>query len=77
MSRRHFLKTSVLIGTGVIAGATRFPGARAQQASGIRPIIMAGYGPETTSFSRGLNFIGDRLETRFGDQVETGADSNS
>ena len=66
MSRRRFLKSSVLIGTGVIAGATRFPGARAQVSRNTRPIIMAGYGPETTSFSRGLDFIGNRLEARFG-----------
>jgi TRAP-type C4-dicarboxylate transport system substrate-binding protein len=32
---------------------------------------MAGYGPSTTSFSRGLDFIGDRLEAKFGSDVET------
>lgn len=33
-------------------------------------IIMGGYGPPTTSFSRGLTFIGDRLKARFGNAVE-------
>jgi TRAP-type C4-dicarboxylate transport system substrate-binding protein len=31
---------------------------------------MAGYGPSTTSFSRGLDRIGERLEDRFGNAVE-------
>jgi TRAP-type C4-dicarboxylate transport system substrate-binding protein len=31
---------------------------------------MAGYGPSTTSFSRGLDRIGARLEDRFGDAVD-------
>ncbi len=31
---------------------------------------MGGYGPPTTSFSRALKLIGDRLETRFGDGVD-------
>lgn len=33
-------------------------------------IRMGGYGPPTTSFSRALKFIGDRLETEFGDRVD-------
>jgi len=32
-------------------------------------IRMAGYGPPTTSFSKSLKFIGDKLKTRFGDGV--------
>jgi TRAP-type transport system periplasmic protein len=32
-------------------------------------IRMGGYGPATTSFSRALKFIGDRLQADFGDQV--------
>lgn len=32
-------------------------------------IRLGGYGPETTAFSRALKFIGDRLETEFGDRV--------
>jgi TRAP-type C4-dicarboxylate transport system substrate-binding protein len=72
MFRRQFLKTSALIGTSVAAGASGLFGARAQETSETaRRIIMAGYGPSTTSFSRGLDFIGDRLERRFGSDVET------
>jgi TRAP-type C4-dicarboxylate transport system substrate-binding protein len=32
-------------------------------------IRMGGYGPPTTSFSRGLKLIGDTLEAKFGDRV--------
>jgi tripartite ATP-independent transporter DctP family solute receptor len=32
-------------------------------------IRMAGYGPPTTGFSKSLKFIGDKLNTRFGDGV--------
>ena len=75
MSRRRFLKASALIGTSVVAGAPGIFGARARPARQTRAggpirIIMGGYGPSTTSFSRGLKFIGDRLEARFGDEVE-------
>jgi len=34
------------------------------------PIRMGGYGPATTSFSRGLKLIGDRLAAAFGDEVD-------
>ncbi len=33
-------------------------------------IRMAGYGPPTTGFSKSLQFIGDKLQARFGDQVD-------
>src|SRR5260370_17685941 len=33
-------------------------------------IRMGGYGPATTSFSRALKRIGDRLEAEFGNKVE-------
>ncbi len=33
-------------------------------------IRMGGYGPPTTTHSRALKFIGDRLEARFGDRVD-------
>lgn len=33
-------------------------------------IRMGGYGPPSTTFSRGLKFIGDRLTARFGDRVD-------
>src|ERR1700752_2066234 len=32
-------------------------------------IRMGGYGPSTTSFSRGLKLIGDSLQAQFGDRV--------
>ncbi len=72
MSRRQFLKNSALLGAGVATGTSVFFSAGAQQpGTSPRRIIMAGYGPSTTSFSRGLDFIGERLEARFGDEVET------
>jgi TRAP-type C4-dicarboxylate transport system substrate-binding protein len=75
MSRRRFLKASALTGMSFVAGAPRIFGAVARpgrQASASRPIriILGGYGPSTTSFSRGLKFVGDRLEARFGDDVD-------
>ena len=33
------------------------------------PIRMAGYGPPTTSFSKALKFIGDKLQSQFGSRV--------
>ena len=33
-------------------------------------IRMGGYGPPTTAFSKSLKFIGDRLESEFGDDVD-------
>src|SRR3954453_23877899 len=33
-------------------------------------IRMGGYGPASTGFSRALKFIGDRLSTKFGDEVD-------
>jgi TRAP-type C4-dicarboxylate transport system substrate-binding protein len=33
-------------------------------------IRMGGYGPPTTSFSKSLAFIGDKLESEFGDDVD-------
>jgi TRAP-type C4-dicarboxylate transport system substrate-binding protein len=33
-------------------------------------IRMSGYGPPSTSFSRGLKLIGDRMAARFGDEVD-------
>jgi TRAP-type C4-dicarboxylate transport system substrate-binding protein len=33
-------------------------------------IRMGGYGPATTSFSRGLKLIGDRLTAAFGDEID-------
>jgi len=76
MSRRQFLKTSALIGAGAAANGLGLSAARAQpdapsSATG-RPvqIRMAGYGPPTTSFSQALTQIGNRLSSRFGDEVD-------
>ncbi|NQV98192.1 MAG: TRAP transporter substrate-binding protein [Rhodospirillales bacterium] len=33
-------------------------------------IRMGGYGPPTTAFSKALKFIGDRLQSQFGDDVD-------
>ena len=33
-------------------------------------MVLAGYGPSTSSFSQGLTLIGNRLEATFGDQVQ-------
>lgn len=37
--------------------------------SGPIAIRMGGYGPATTSFSRALKFVGDRLEAAFGERI--------
>lgn len=65
MSRRNFLKASALIGSSVAISGLGV--ARASQP--IR-IIMAGYGPATTSFSLALKQVGDRIETKFAGDVE-------
>ena len=77
MSRRRFLKSSALIGAAAVAGRYVSPadGAVLQQPPAgaakrrIR-ILMGGYGPPSTGFSLALKKIGDRLEARFGDEVE-------
>jgi tripartite ATP-independent transporter DctP family solute receptor len=73
MSRRSFLKASALAGAGAVTSSLGITASRAQR--GGRPdrpirIIMAGYGPPTTSFSLALKRMGDRLEAKFGDEVE-------
>ena len=76
MSRRRFLKTATLIGTSAAANALGLSAARAQpgapnSATGRTiQIRMAGYGPATTSFSRALTQIGDRLTAKFGAEVD-------
>jgi TRAP-type C4-dicarboxylate transport system substrate-binding protein len=73
MSRRHFLKTSALIGaTGLALKLTPTRAQRVAPSSATgRPIQirMGGYAPPTTSFSLGLKLIGDRLEEEFGDEL--------
>ncbi len=65
MSRRNFLKASALIGASAAIGSLGI----ARAGEPIR-IIMAGYGPATTSFSLALKQIGDRIETKFPGDVE-------
>src|SRR5688572_10935826 len=77
MSRRDFLKTAALLGAGAMAGGLAAPSlAMAQQTAPTsatkRPIriLMGGYGPASTGFSLALKRIGDRLEAKFGDEVD-------
>ena len=73
MSRRRFLQASALLGASAGMGgfaASAAHGQAARGGGGPHRIIMSGYGPPTTSFSLALKRIGDRLEARFGDQVE-------
>jgi TRAP-type C4-dicarboxylate transport system substrate-binding protein len=76
MSRRRFLKNSALIGAAMVAGrpvADAMAAVRQQPAGNAKRrirILMGGYGPPSTGFSLALKRIGDRLEARFGDEVE-------
>jgi len=77
MSRRNFLKTTALAGAGAVAGGLGVPGIAAGQqkapsSATKRPIriLMGGYGPATTGFSLALKRIGDRLEAKFGEEVD-------
>jgi len=74
MFKRSFLKA--FASAMALGGLLTMPASHAQQAmsggTAERPIriIMGGYGPPTTSFSVAFKEIGDRLEAKFGDQVE-------
>jgi len=77
MSRRKFLKTSAVIGAGAVTGA--FSGAgeafAQQKAPAVAPanpirIIMAGYAPPNNGFSLSLKRIGDRIQAKFGRDVD-------
>ena len=77
MSRRKFLKTSAVIGAGAVTGA--FSGAgeafAQQKAPAVAPakpirIIMAGYAPPNNGFSLSLKRIGDRIQAKFGTDVD-------
>ncbi len=76
MSRRHFLKTSALIGAGAVASGLSASRAAAQQGAPAgaakRPVrlLMGGYGPATNGFSLGMKQVGDRLEKKFPGQIE-------
>ena len=76
MLRRRFLEASAAAGAAAIAG--RFPTLEAAQQDDAKSvggkrrirIIMGGYSPASTGFSLGLKMVGDRLASRFGDEVE-------
>jgi TRAP-type C4-dicarboxylate transport system substrate-binding protein len=76
MSRRRFLKASVLIGAAAVsadavgAAAAALQGSSSQKARRPIRIVMGGYGPPSTGFSQALKYVGDRLSARFGDRVE-------
>jgi tripartite ATP-independent transporter DctP family solute receptor len=77
MSRRRFLKASALIGAGAVAGEFSVSAAagtlqKAPTSATKKPIkiLMGGYGPPTTGFSLGLKMMGDRLEAKFGKDIE-------
>lgn len=59
MYRRQFLGASALVIGGLAIGAPQ-----------AKRIVLGGYGPSTSSFSRGLKLIGDRLTAKFGDDVD-------
>jgi tripartite ATP-independent transporter DctP family solute receptor len=74
MSRRTFLKKSMLIG-GCAAASSLVGTANAQAQQNTRPskpirIVAAGYGPASTSFSLALKRVGDRIEAKFPGEVE-------
>jgi len=66
MRRREFLTMSALAG---LAPAVRLQSPAPAAQRRVR-IVMGGYGPATTGFSLALKRIGDRLEAKFGDEVE-------
>ena len=77
MSRRRFLKASAVIGAGVAAGAFGGAAALAGQAKAPRSatarpirILLAGYAPPNNGFSLSIKRIGDRLQTKFGKDVD-------
>lgn len=72
MFRRDFLRSSALVGASAAIGSLGTSELKAQQNSPEGPIriIMAGYGPPTTSFSLALKRMGDRIEEKFPGDVE-------
>jgi TRAP-type C4-dicarboxylate transport system substrate-binding protein len=77
MSRRRFLKASALLSAGAVAGGFPIPVAtaarqKAPTSATKKPIriLMGGYGPPTTGFSLAMKMIGDRLEAKFGKEIE-------
>ncbi|MYF70143.1 MAG: hypothetical protein F4053_12875 [Proteobacteria bacterium] len=75
-SKRRFLKGATMAGASGLAAMLGSSAVNAQQpppsgAAGFSGRVrMAGYSPSTTSFSRGLTHIGDRLESVAGLEVD-------
>ena len=77
MSRRRFLKATAVIGAGAVTGAFGSPAAgfaqqKAPRSATTRPIrlLLAGYAPPNNGFSLSLKRIGDRIQTKFGKDVD-------
>src|ERR1041385_8385063 len=75
MLRRRFLEASAALGAAALGGhvAAAEPaqgGSEPKSAKRRTRIIMGGYSPASTGFSVALKMIGDRLQSRFGDEVE-------
>jgi len=78
MSRRRFLKATAVIGAGVATGAFGNAGAAlAQQRTAPRSattkpirLLLAGYAPPNNGFSLSLKRIGERVQTKFGKDVD-------
>jgi TRAP-type transport system periplasmic protein len=78
MLRRRFLEAAAVAGAAALASGplAAAPGRQSQgsakQTAAKRRtrIIMGGYSPASTGFSVGLKMIGDRLQSRFGDEVD-------
>jgi len=77
MSRRKFLKASAVIGAGAVTGAfagagTGFAQQKAPRSATSTPIriLMAGYAPPSNGFSLSLKRIGDRVQAKFGKDVD-------
>jgi len=77
MLRRRFLQRSALLGAATLTGRLAAAATPATTQSPAPPavkgrtrIFMGGYGPASTGFSLALKKIGDRLEAKFGGEVE-------
>ena len=76
MSRRRFLKASAVIGAGAVTGAfgapTMFAQQKAPRSATTKPIriLLAGYAPPNNGFSLSLKRIGERVQAKFGKDVD-------
>jgi len=77
MSRRRFLKASAVMGAGAVSGAfgvpaTVFAQQKAPTSATGKPIQirLAGYAPPNNGFSLSLKRIGDRIQAKFGKDVD-------